>query len=283
VFVVAKDGKSVNTTHQVQLYAPDQIRAMKKEPMVVSPSSQKFVAEKALRGQAALKEASPDGRRSTDGVASLLDYVAHAREGDISRKINITSADVLARTCDFNFFSTEYGKDILPFLFEDALPILYKEGTISQEELAAKEKAKTILSTKLSGKILVEPGCGYGNDGIEITERFSAEGYIGIDKRTISDRTSRIEAKIICMDMLSFIARLPDASVNFMFNGIEFNIINDERYWVRLGWEVWRATEKGGIVFGMNSHPVITYFNHFNRITPPTPWREVRPDFTKLI
>ena len=154
--------------------------------------------------------------------------------------------------------------------------MLSENGAKDQADQAAIKAAKKLLVAKLCGKVIVEPGCGLGKSGIEIAERFSAEGYIGVDRRKLDCWSSQIRqdgsfnVEFKDMDMLSFIARLPDSSVNFLFNGIDFMVLNEERYWERLGREVWRKTEKGGIVFGICS--VTRYFKQFNVITPHAPW-----------
>ncbi len=54
-------------------------------------------------------------------------------------------------------------------------------------------------------------------------------------------------------DMLDFVSRLKDSSVNISINGIDTDLIPDDEYHKSLAKEILRATKQGGIVFGNNS------------------------------
>jgi hypothetical protein len=59
-------------------------------------------------------------------------------------------------------------------------------------------------------------------------------------------------------DMLDFVSRLKDASVNITINGIDGNIIPVEEYHKALAKEILRVTKRNGIIFGHGSFPVIS-------------------------
>ena len=54
-------------------------------------------------------------------------------------------------------------------------------------------------------------------------------------------------------ELLAFTSRIPDGSVNFTINGIDLNLISSDRYFEALWREIARATEPGGVVFGVNA------------------------------
>ncbi len=106
------------------------------------------------------------------------------------------------------------------------------------------------------GKVVVDLGCGTNDRVMKIFE-YSARGYIGVDLGVGELRSSvarqEVEAgypvSLISDDMLHFVSSLPDDSANFFMVGIDHIILQNGRYRKRLGQEIYRATEKGGVFF----------------------------------
>ena len=153
----------------------------------------------------------------------------------------------------------------------------FADDTISilraRENEATDEKTdREYLEHKLRGGILVDLGCG---DGVMVytAEEYGAAGYIGVDKYQFNTRHQtrmfesnakqielmprEIESVKIQFDMLDFVSRLPDNSVNFTMNGIDEVIIHHGLpYQKVLAKEIARALKKGGVIFGNNWQPI---------------------------
>lgn len=112
------------------------------------------------------------------------------------------------------------------------------------------------LERHFSNKIIVDLGCGTNSEVLRFFET-SAQGYIGVDlgvgelrQRMLREKESReYPVSLISDDMLHFVSSLPDNSANFFMSGIDSTIVKNSEYRIRLGKEISRATEKGGVFF----------------------------------
>ncbi len=114
------------------------------------------------------------------------------------------------------------------------------------------------MRKKLQGKTLVDLGCNIGFSRWQTREiilNMRIAKYIGVDLDTkeIEYEQDGVKISIMQTEMLNFISRLPTASVNFMLTGIDSSVINVKGYTRELAAELYRATEKGGLVFGSSS------------------------------
>jgi len=134
------------------------------------------------------------------------------------------------------------------------------------------------LKTKLKDSILVDLGGGQGATAKEIARAYEASAGINVDKfiggielNPLKDLNAESIAKygnnaqtnpecaLVAADMLDFVSRLPDNSINFMANGIDAYIIGlDHEYNAALAKEIVRAMKPGGVLFG-NSFEGIWY------------------------
>lgn len=135
------------------------------------------------------------------------------------------------------------------------------------------EKDKVFFQDKLKNSILVDLGGGYWTSMADETAKdYSASALINVDKfmypkdmpydpLTPQDpgRSGAVLSYprhvFVRSDMLDFVARLPDNSVNFMANGIDMFIMGRPSginllYRSALGKEIVRAMKSGGIIFG---------------------------------
>lgn len=179
-----------------------------------------------------------------------------------------------------------------------AADIRYLERGASNEasqdsilRLLEHRKTKDYLKSKLEGEILIDCGGGreefikpyivdlqagsYVNlDGqlteydpqakyVEYAEPMpEREGWILFSARL---REPKMQGNTLIHgingEMLRVIARMPDNSVNFVLNGIDFdsNTENSD-YWKALAFEISRATSEGGVVFGYGT-PFFEYLD----------------------
>jgi len=125
-----------------------------------------------------------------------------------------------------------------------------------------------IFENKLKGRVLVDLGCGQhmqsaiGNAyTLNLARKFQVKSYIGIDKliklNDLEDFNSKnLDAIIVKADMLDFVSKLSDNSVNFTINGIDGVVILDsDKYARAVAAEMVRATLSNGIIFGIRSEP----------------------------
>ncbi|OGG74173.1 hypothetical protein A3A40_00380 [Candidatus Kaiserbacteria bacterium RIFCSPLOWO2_01_FULL_54_20] len=72
------------------------------------------------------------------------------------------------------------------------------------------------------------------------------------------------EPAIVNADMLDFVSRLPDNSVNFTMNGIDYDILGEGALNIKYQWflagEIIRTLRPGGIIFGVNFSPIVDQF-----------------------
>lgn len=139
------------------------------------------------------------------------------------------------------------------------------------------DKIRSILKEKLSDKTLVDLGIGSDCVNIPITRylpiNVPMKKYVGVDieiptKESLKNwrvmekfQEQGTEASFVQEDMLRFVSKLPDESSNFFLAAIDDDVILDEKYWQYLTEEIYRATEKKGIVIdaGVGS---IRFFLH---------------------
>jgi len=142
--------------------------------------------------------------------------------------------------------------------------------------ILAKENKELIDSIRngLRDEILVDLGGGWG-DMWNAAIKVNAKAYINIDKNPpthwdkaidvttnlspssiVANEGNRTELLEIKADMLDFLSRLPDNSVNIVMNGIDDTILNNQEYIRAVANEITRVTKKGGFVFGSHSAPL---------------------------
>lgn len=137
-----------------------------------------------------------------------------------------------------------------------------------------KRNHNQLLQEKLSGRLLVDLGCGTNMASWEKTAELAmgckARAYLGVDRffspeeelyksLAPADATAEYastELILVCGDMLKFLAMLPDNSANFTINNIDAAIISSKHYLSAVTDELERATVPGGIVFGACSVPL---------------------------
>ena len=129
-----------------------------------------------------------------------------------------------------------------------------------------------IFKNKLKGKVLVDLGCGQylqhfdacaqqNSYTLNLARKLQVKSYIGVDKfielNDLEDFNSKsLDAIIVKADMLDFVSKLPDNSVNFTINGIDgVVILNCDKYAQAVAAEMVRATLPKGIIFGIRSEP----------------------------
>ncbi|MBI5530259.1 MAG: hypothetical protein HY918_02040 [Candidatus Doudnabacteria bacterium] len=127
------------------------------------------------------------------------------------------------------------------------------------------QKDRDYIKGRLSSSVLVDLGGGrslmktvaksYGSLGYintdlnsesdEVVDPFSKEG-----QEILLNGTDEFRSVLVKMDMLDFVSRLPDNSVNFTANGIDNFIIGRGKYNNALAKEITRTLKPGGIIFG---------------------------------
>ena len=122
---------------------------------------------------------------------------------------------------------------------------------------------ETALKRGFGGKVVVDLGCGASPFGVKLCAKIGADTYVGVETsefllriglNILEVQKSDLEGNtdigffIVITDLLKFLSRLPDASVNFMINGMGWEILKRLEYRERAAREVERATEKNGMV-----------------------------------
>jgi hypothetical protein len=168
----------------------------------------------------------------------------------------------------------------------------FAEGVVSHfEGIGKKETTESkYFGDKLKGTILVDLGGARLCRMLSVAQMYRASGYVNVDKyiaggfgdlpydptrnqyeafwskrRALPDWqepkiTTNIEPAIVNSDMLDFVSRLPDGSVNFTINGIDNDVLGhgpeNEEYARILSGEIIRALRPNGILFGVNFTPI---------------------------
>ena len=145
------------------------------------------------------------------------------------------------------------------------------------------EVISEIFNTALPGSVLCDLG-GYNGKTEYVAAGHNVSLYINVDRypRGLDDNTPtdslkgelRKEAYVIQgqtliegihnvisvrADMLDFVSRLRDGSVNITVNGIDADVIPIKKYHESLATEILRVTKHQGIVFGHMSYPLLGY------------------------
>ena len=122
----------------------------------------------------------------------------------------------------------------------------------------------------LAGQTLIDFGGAFYGLMSDFAIKYGAKNYINVDRFNIRSlpkltdplgdpilkntgtrkRTLMIE---VASDMLNYVTRVRDNVTNCVINGIDFNIIDDDRYNEAMGEEMIRVTRKGGLIFGNSS------------------------------
>ncbi|MBA4337055.1 hypothetical protein C0416_04785 [bacterium] len=140
-------------------------------------------------------------------------------------------------------------------IYSDKWPsILWQESAI---------KTREFFAERLTGKPLVDLGGGRGWMTGFANELRVGE-YVNVDRNhnqaLPSDPYRIINSSPlgtnIQADMLDFAARLKDGVANFTINGVNQEAIDDERYHAALAKEILRATQSGGLIFGIKSRVI---------------------------
>ncbi|NQU82960.1 MAG: hypothetical protein HQ539_03350 [Parcubacteria group bacterium] len=145
--------------------------------------------------------------------------------------------------------------------------------------------ASDFFREHIQGSMLVDLGGGgysthKGSMMFDLAGIFDAKAYISVDKFAYGEnseydksapvdrmgRKGNVRRDLRCFyiqsDMLEFVSKMKDNSVNFALNGIDSYVIGDEEYHTALAKEIARATRSDGIVFGVNSD--ISYLLNHN-------------------
>lgn len=212
---------------------------------------------------------------------------------------------------NFNDLETEFAHHAFKHLVRDKIKVPKeidtKEGPTRWFQLQTQrqiEIRKTVKET-LKNSVLVDLGCGEFLME-SLASQFGAKGYIGVDKYfargqlPIDPTKNQIEELIAARpnfkasvaearlhgtdvgftraDMLDFVSRLPENSVNFTLNGIDIQILGNElsrsenimdNYRQTLAKEILRATRQNGIIFGSNFGAVSMWFDKWAHSQSP--------------
>ena len=146
----------------------------------------------------------------------------------------------------------------------------YQPQQVSLEESI---RGTNFFKNKLNNAILIDLGGGTTDTVGSAAEIWNVGTYVNVDRsfglkkgdslpsldsNPVIPVKERLEGTIrkirVNSDMLEFVTKMKDESGNFTINGIDFQIVGNEAYLKALAKEVVRATEKQGIIFGVNSN-----------------------------
>lgn len=179
-------------------------------------------------------------------------------------------------------------RSYIPKAFSELwLPTYYNQYKKGEEKFfpsLKQEKVLPYLKEKLRGRMLIDVGGGFASYMAELAKKVNAKTYINIEftlrgmpKPETSpigpeynplkgtrrehefehlpeeERKFPLESIDVKTDMLNFVSRLPSGSCCFVVNGIDFYIAKYPEYRKALLEEIKRATENGGVVFGIGS------------------------------
>jgi hypothetical protein len=145
-----------------------------------------------------------------------------------------------------------------------------------------KEVISKIFDVALPGSILCDLG-GYNGKTEYLAAGHNASMYINVDRypRGLNDSTPVDSQKgqfgkadyvdvtgqtfiegihnvvTVRADMLDFVSRIRDGSVNVTVNGIDADVIPIEKYHESLATEILRVTKHQGVIFGHGSYPLL--------------------------
>ena len=125
---------------------------------------------------------------------------------------------------------------------------------------------KDILEKKLSGKSLVDLGCGSKEANLPYDLKIPLKKFTAVDidppiptlnPDGSSEEVSEIQmmknngikdASIVKEDILTYVMNLSEKSSNFFLSALDDDVIKEKKYWIYLAEEISRATEDNGIV-----------------------------------
>ncbi|MBU0597334.1 hypothetical protein KKA94_04255, partial [Patescibacteria group bacterium] len=128
------------------------------------------------------------------------------------------------------------------------------------------ETARNFFKHKIAGHPLIDLGGGMGLMR-SIASEFGPTEYINVDRQYHKDlppnpHEIRHSAQLanpdtleidIHADMLDFVSRLKEGVASFTLNGIDYSIVDNQKYHEVLAKEIVRATRKHGLIFGIQS------------------------------
>lgn len=137
-------------------------------------------------------------------------------------------------------------------------------------------EARDFFQKHIQDSMLIDLGGGgspmsKGSNMFYLAGIFDAKAYISVDKFAYSEnseydesapaersgRRGSLRRNLRCFyirsDMLEFVSKMRDNSVNFVLNGIDSFTIGGKGYHTALAKEIARATRSDGIIFGVNS------------------------------
>ena len=176
-----------------------------------------------------------------------------AKDESILEKINDQSTDRLEEAKKTENFVKELPEDS----FND-----FRAASSPFFNLVVNEnpEVQEIFSKKLAGEIIIDIGCGSKSDFVlESLDKYNIKEYVGVDKELPEEieqelKSYRKEHKYNInykeSDMLIFLSKLPDKSVNIIMNGIDDDILTNDEYWKKLVEEITRVVKDGGIFTG---------------------------------
>lgn len=140
--------------------------------------------------------------------------------------------------------------------------IIWSEVINTENENAVRD----FLRRHLSGQVLIDFGGGTSAMS-NLASEFGCSIYVNVDRapygeeekpnplvpayhRQVGD-TMNLH---VHADMLDFISRVKENSVNCIINGIDVIIVDDSKYHEALAREMIRVTKKGGLIFGTTSY-----------------------------
>lgn len=148
------------------------------------------------------------------------------------------------------------------------------------------KKIEEYLHKKLSGHVLIDPGCGGPWRMSRLAENFGASMYVGINIESSSNFRSvvtegdahKLEGKessyYIEDDMLLRLAFTPSGCANILLNGIDSCILRKKEYMEAVADEIARACRPGGVVCGSSvgqtpfDYLKRKYADHFKEVFP---------------
>mgnify|MGYP001572054929 CR=1 FL=1 len=140
--------------------------------------------------------------------------------------------------------------------------IIWSEVINAQEENTVRD----FLRRHLSGQVLIDLGGG-SSAMSNLASEFGCTTYVNADRAPYDEKEKpnplvpaghwQVEDTMnvhVHADMLDFISRVRENSVNCIINGIDVIIVDDSKYHESLAREMIRATRKGGLIFGTTSY-----------------------------
>lgn len=147
----------------------------------------------------------------------------------------------------------------------------YSEQWLNKIFLEVHKELLEFIREKISRELLVDLGGGRRATMKWLAKEFKVKTYIDVEKYLADkfpldpvmniaeqlgqtpEEAEETEIVLVKADMLNFVSRVPDNSVNFVINGIDTFVIDSPKYHSALAREISRTTKIGGVVFGINA------------------------------